>query len=382
MEPLNEQIEELIADKLSGQIAPENDELLAQLIRTDESVRQQWEASVALLSLYRASKKAEHINEQRAWDKLRAKMPLNEETPVKKLKPSNYKWFAAAAILIPLLLTALWFGLLRSNVKFNERHAKNAERIKVILADGTTYILDGNKDVTAGELKFGAQSAQRTGQNGTQRKNQIITLAIPEGKTYALVLDDGTSVKINSASTFKFPMFFEGHSREVQLDGEAYFEVTKRNHQPFVVKTHEMDVKVLGTKFNVNTYPGNDAQASLVEGSVAVSDHTTKELLIKPGQAAIKSSSNIIRVEAFSADQILSWLHGTYYFNNMTLRDIVNITNRATGEDLYITDSKIANYRFSGALQTGKPIKVLLENIKSSSSVVQYQIKDGKIELY
>lgn len=382
MKPLNEQIEELIADKLSGQITPEDDELLAQLIRTDESVRQQWEESVELISFYRASKKVEGIDEQMAWDDLMAKMPSDEEPPIKKIKPSTYKWFAAAAILIPILLTALWFGLFRSNLKFNEQHAKNAETIKVILGDGTTYTLDGHKDITTGEIKFGAQSAQRVGGNNEGRENQMITLSIPKGKTYALILDDGTTVKINSASTLKFPMFFEGNSREVQLDGEAYFEVTKRNHQPFVVKTREMDVKVLGTKFNVNTYPGNDAQTSLVEGSVAVSDHTTKELLIKPGQAAIKGGSNLIRVEAFSADQILSWLKGTYYFNNMTLRDIVDITNRVTGEDVYITDSKIANYRFSGALKTDKPIKVLLENIKSSSSMVQYQIKDGKIELY
>lgn len=384
MKPLNEHhIEELIADKLSGQIKVEDDELLAELIRTDETVREKWEQSVALVSFYKASALADKVDDEIAWNRLSEKIQ-----PAKVKKIFTYRWYAAAGILVPLLLAALWFGVFRNNLNSSQKNAQT-EAIKITLSDGTSYELEGGKQIVTGEIRFGAQSAQRiSGKNGN-RQNEIVTLTIPRGKTYDIVLDDGTSVKINSASTFKFPLFFEGNTREVQLDGEAYFEVTKmspsggsRRKIPFIVKTQEMDVKVLGTKFNVNTYPGNDAQTSLVEGSVAVNDHTAKELLIKPGQAAIKRGTSTISVETFSAEQILSWLHGTYYFNNMPLREIVNITNRVTGEDLYITDSKIANYRFSGALETNKSIKVLLENIKSSSSVIQYSIKDGKIALY
>lgn len=382
MKHLNEHIETLIADKLSGQISPEDDALLAELIRTDEAVRTKWEQSVALVSFYRASAWANGLDDDIAWDRLSEKIQ-----PVKAKKIFSYKWYVAAGVLVPLLLAALWFGLFSNHLNSSQKSARTAT-IKVTLSDGTSYALEGNKEIVTREIRFGAQSAQRINGQKNNRQNELITLTIPRGKTYAIVLDDGTSVKINSASTFKFPLFFEGNTREVQLDGEAYFEVTKspfgrlRGKIPFIVKTQEMDIKVLGTKFNINTYPGNDAQTSLIEGSVAVNDHTAKELLIKPGQAAIKRGTSAISVETFSPEQILSWLKGTYYFNNMPLREIVNITNRVTGEDLYITDSKIANYRFSGALETNKPIKVLLENIKSSSAVVQYSIKGGKIELY
>ncbi len=384
MEPLNENIEDLIADKLSGQITSEDDELLGRLIAQDERIRKQWEDSLALVSFYKAVHKAEEIDDDKAWESLVSKIET-KEVPVSKIafKSFDRKWFVAAGLLVPLLLAALWFGLFKSNKQFGEKHAKQKEFIEVTLGDGSTYTLEGNKEINTGEIRFDSKSAQHLGEKGKVRKNEIITLSIPKGKTYAVVLDDGTSIKINSASILKFPLFFEGNTREIQLDGEAYFEVAKQKSKPFIVKTSEMNVKVLGTKFNVNTYPGNDAQASLVEGSVSVSGHaSTKEFLIKPGYAAIKRSNGAILAEPFATDQVLSWLQGTYYFNNMPLREIVNITNRATGEDLYITDSKIANYRFSGALETDKPIKVLLENIKSSSSSIQYTVKDGRVELY
>jgi transmembrane sensor len=380
LEPLPEHIDELIADKISGQIKPEDNVLLEQLISTDESVRTQWEQSLAVVSLYKATQQVSKLDEDAAWNNLA--IQLAEEPPVVKLKRYKFKWLAAASILLPLLVFGLWFGLAKNNHELIGK-ANKAEPIKVILSDGTTYTIENNEGVTAGEIHFGAKSAQRLSQGkGKALVNEIVTLNIPKGKTYAIVLDDGTAVRINSASVLKFPLVFTGNKREVELDGEAYFEVTK-NGKPFIVKTQEMDVKVLGTKFNVNTYPGNAAQTSLVEGSVAVSSFSQpKAMLIKPGQAAVKRGNNGIAIETFSADNVLSWLNGTYYFSNMPLREIVNITNRVTGEDLYITDSKIANYRFSGALETDKPIKVLLENIKSSSSAVQYAIKDGRVELY
>lgn len=380
MEPLNEHIDELIANKISGQITPEDNVLLEQLISTHESIREKWEQSLAVVSLYKATKKGSNINEETAWDKLT--IQLEEEPNLVPLKPYRFKWLVAAGILVPLLLVGLWFGLSPSNVQFVQNKSNKAEPIKVTLSDGTTYAIEGDKGVTAGKIHFGAKSANRLSQGNSTASNEIVTLNIPKGKTYTIVLDDGTSVKINSASVLKFPLVLTGNKREVELDGEAYFEVTK-NGKPFIVKTRGMDVKVLGTKFNVNTYLGNAAQTSLVEGSVSVSNFDQpKAILIKPGQAAVKRGNNAIAIETFAASNVLSWLEGTYYFSNMALSEIVNITNRVTGEDLYIMDSKIANFRFSGALETNKPIKVLLENIKSSSSAVQYAIKDGRIELY
>lgn len=380
MEPLNENIDSLIADKLSGQITPEDDALLLQLISTNEEVRVQWEDSLAVVSFYNANRKAAIIDEDAAWNKIAS--PLKEPQVV-KLRPNKFKWLVAAGVLVPLMLIGLWFGLSKSNLHFAQNKATETEEIKVTLSDGTTYLVQKGEGITAGQIHFGAKSANRLSKkNSGALVNQVVTLEIPKGKTYAIVLEDGTSVKINSASVLKFPLVFTGNKREVELDGEAYFEVTK-NSKPFVVKTQEMDVKVLGTKFNVNTYPGNAAQTSLVEGSVAVSsaNHPT-DLLIKPGQAVVKRANNNMVVESFSSESVLSWLNGAYYFANMPLREIVNIANRVTGEDLYITDSKIANYRFSGALETSKPITVLLDNIKSSSSAVQYTIKNGRIELH
>ncbi len=380
MEPLHEDIDQLIADKLSDQISVEDDLRLKHLIKTDDYVRKQWKQSLASVLLYKASNKASSTDEEAAWNKIADQ--LEQAQPMFKMKSGRRKWLVAATILLPLVAAGLWFGVFQKSLSGQKDTLSKNERVKITLSDGTTYTLDA-KGVTTGKIHFGAESANRLAQSDNSlRSAEIITLSIPNGKTYDLVLDDGTSVKINSASVLKFPVAFTGEKREVVLDGEAYFEVAK-SKKPFIVKTNDMDVKVLGTKFNVNTYPGYNAQTSLLEGSVSVlSLNHSKEIFIKPGQAAIVKGDNLLTVEKFSSDDVLSWLNGTYYFTNMPLREIVNITNRVTGEDIYITDSRLSNQRFSGALKTDNPIKVLLENIKSSSADVQYRFRDGRIELY
>ncbi|MBP8067796.1 MAG: FecR domain-containing protein, partial [Pedobacter sp.] len=112
--------------------------------------------------------------------------------------------------------------------------------------------------------------------------NPILIAQTPRGGTYNLTLSDGTLVILNAESSLKFPQVFNGTNRVVELTGEAYFEVAKNKKMPFIVKSTDQSVEVLGTRFNVNAYPGKTPLTTLQEGSVKI-NAAGKEKLLTPG---------------------------------------------------------------------------------------------------
>jgi transmembrane sensor len=111
------------------------------------------------------------------------------------------------------------------------------------------------------------------------------TIATPRGGQYQVILPDGTKVWLNAASSLRFPTFFTGKNREVEITGEAYFEVTKNPAMPFKVKTNRAQIEVLGTHFNVMAYDDEKMKTTLLEGAVNISSGNFSARL-KPGQQA------------------------------------------------------------------------------------------------
>ena len=132
-------------------------------------------------------------------------------------------------------------------------------RTELVLPNGERRVLgDGKVRVVSdscGEMRTENRTliVELGGQE--TKKAEYYTLNVPYGEKYSIVLPDGTKVFLNAGTTLRYPDHFEGGSREVYLNGEAYLEVTKDAEHPFVVKTEEVEVKVLGTVFNVNAYP-------------------------------------------------------------------------------------------------------------------------------
>src|SRR5690606_24847891 len=114
-------------------------------------------------------------------------------------------------------------------------------------------------------------------------------------------------VWINSASTLKFPFRFLGDTREVYLEGEAYFEVIKNTNKPFIVHTKGMHVQVHGTHFNVSSYPGAPTKAELIEGSISVSGAARTPVMLQPGYRAVLDSTNVFSVSKFNPNVVASW---------------------------------------------------------------------------
>lgn len=144
------------------------------------------------------------------------------------------------------------------------------------------------------------------------------TLEVSKGGEYIMTLQDGTVVWLNSETKMRYPVQFSGQNREVWLEGEAYFKVAKNEKQPFVVKTENMDVRVLGTEFNLKAYADEKwVQATLVRGEVAVftgMDKSVRNTLKPEQQAEWDIEKGKLDVKTVELDLYIAWKNGQFVF--------------------------------------------------------------------
>ncbi|PRZ28156.1 FecR family protein [Flavobacterium granuli] len=205
--------------------------------------------------------------------------------------------------------------------------------IQIIKDDGSSQIIDANGNVV------GSQKGNQLVYSNTVVKDSLVynTINVPYGKRFELQLSDGTSVHLNSGTSLKYPVrFIKGESRQVFLDGEAYFDVTKDSKHPFVVRSNDMDVKVLGTRFNVTSYHKDEkTYAVLVEGSVAAYSKLieNEHVLLKPGNRAYFENKQL-KTEAVDIDKYVAWVSGELMFIDDSFGVIANKLERKYNVDI------------------------------------------------
>lgn len=244
---------------------------------------------------------------------------------------------------------------------------------ELTLGDGSVVVLDSTTAVEGPEGKWIKRSASPvldySQVKGKENAEVWNTISVPYGGEFRLILSDGTRVWINSGSSLKYPVAFTGEKRQVELNGEAYFEVTKSS-KSFVVKTSELDVRVLGTSFNVSAYKTDDCvSATLVTGSVEVCEKQ-REFRIEPGQVLTYRRSSVqVTVEPCDTDLYTSWIRGEFKFRDMRLEDIMSRLNRWYNCRVEFADERLKELRFSGAAEKDRPVEYLLEMIGSVTDV-------------
>lgn len=205
-------------------------------------------------------------------------------------------------------------------------------------------------------------------------------LNVPYGKTFKVILSDGTSVHLNAGTELKYPVkFLRGNERKVFLIGEAYFEVTEDAQHPFVVNTENIDIKVLGTKFNVTSYK-NDAitSAVLVSGSVEVTNKTSnnEKVIIKPDERAYVSQSEM-NIDVVDVDKHLAWTKGILMFRDDRFEDILKKLERFYNITITNEYTDLNNVRYNGTFDIENIIQVL--KAFQVNTTFNYQIKNNAI---
>lgn len=309
---------------------------------------------------------------------------LGERPPakVKKMKTIVRRLSVAASFLL-LAGAAWWFFSIKNTMRQEETHLATiqAGNIKAILtlADGSKVILDSTH---TGFL--GTQGAARVEQqkdrlvytaadNGQQVYNSITT---PRGGQYQVHLPDGSDVWLNAASSITYPTSFMGNTREVTVTGEAYFSVAKNKAKPFIVTAGEMNVKVVGTEFDVMAYNDEDAvRTTLIKGIVKagnISNH--EELMLKPGeQATLTHQSGVLKIEKTNIDEVTGWRFGEFRFHEASMAAIMRQVARWYDVKVEFRDSA-AGIILSGQISRKESVEELL-GILSETRNVHFEMK-------
>ncbi|MBJ6367247.1 FecR family protein [Snuella sedimenti] len=252
--------------------------------------------------------------------------------------------------------------------------------IKVIKEDGTTQVVDEDGNVIGNQ-----NGAQLTYSNSVAKDKLVYnTLTVPYGKRFEVQLSDGTNVHLNAGTSLKYPVkFLKGEkTRQVFLNGEAYFDVTEDTAHPFVVNAENLNVQVLGTEFNVSAYPEDTTtDVVLVEGSVGLytdAGSLKESTTITPStKGTLNKELQKITTETVDTSLYTAWMEGGLMFRNMPFKNIAKKLERYYNVHIIITDSQLNEEVFYANFKE-EPLENVLSYFRDSYEL-EYTIKGNTI---
>lgn len=225
-------------------------------------------------------------------------------------------------------------------------------------------------------------------QGGVNVKDTFADISVeaPLGSRTKLYLPDGTLVWLNAGSRMTYSQGFGVDNRKVELEGEGYFEVQRNEKLPFFVKTKDLQLQVLGTKFNFRDYPeDHEVVVSLLEGKVELSNllKKEKEAFLAPDERAILNKANgLMTVETVTASNASQWTDGYLFFDEELLPDIVKELERSYNVNIHIANDSLNKFRFYGNfIRREQSIQEVLDALASTEKI-QYKIEERNITIY
>ncbi len=298
----------------------------------------------------------------------------------------NRRWYVAATITVLVLTASVFYYITNSN---NGQSSTNAVMLK--LHNGTVLNLDVSSEINIldpdGKLIASQKEKELNYSKGNiSEKDALNTLTVPYGSTFNLKLSDGTQIYLNAGSSVEYPVHFaDQNERQISISGEAYLEVAKDAHRPFIVKSDDLKVRVLGTKFNIQSYPEDTiAEVVLVEGSVCLYSKTeefdlSRNTLLTPGHKASFNKSNLkISEDPVLTQTYTSWVKGELIFRNRTFDDILKTLERAYDIKFINKNEKLSKDVFNANFGKNPSIENVLKELRTTYGI-NYQIKGNLI---
>ena len=293
----------------------------------------------------------------------------------------------AAAALVPLGL-AFWF-LIGRQPKAPRQVAvapilPGTYKARLILDDGRQVALDSATHVRMRELPGVEVKAENNvlvytnGDTIVEKQVKYNTLEIPRGGEYALQLADGTRVWLNAGTSLRYPVVFSGQERRVELRGEGYFEVAKDSASPFVVSVNGVDVRVLGTSFNVSAY-SDEVVTTLVEGKVLMRSQADSVVLVPDRQGVWDGKR--MTVKRVDARNYALWREGVFFFEDMPLEDILDALARWYDVHVFYQNAELKMMRFSVEIKQYEHIDTILRRIAETNRV-RFNVNNRTVNVY
>lgn len=313
------------------------------------------------------------------------------------LRP-RFQWWSAASVI--LLLGAFSYFLFFhkttkspqiAKVLNNEVKAPQTNKAMITLANGQKVYLDsvGNGALAfQGNVKLvklaSGKIAYLHSSGEVSTKMEYNTLSNPRGsKVINMALADGSKVWLNAGSSLTYPVSFIGNERRVSVTGEAYFEAAPNpskggGKRPFIVEHGNMQVKVLGTHFNVNAFEddGNDIKVTLLEGSVKINNGNATGLL-KPGQQAVVNRE-IKVLNDVDLDLVMAWKNGYFRFDNASLQNVLKEVSRWYDVDV-VYEGHNQPRQFVGEIQRDLSLSEMLKILQKNK--VHFKIEGKELRV-
>ncbi len=379
-----EEVRELVEKYLSGAASHEEEERLLHWYWRESSIESEWEL---------ANSQTENELKSMIYAKIIAHDQMDSDKGIK----SKFSRLSIPLLFIAFIALAAYFFTTRDqktsadkifvNVKPNDIKPGGSRAI-LTLADGRKIELDESQNgilVNQGGIKVQKNSDGVIEYTFSKQEKTILgdsdsvepvynTIETPVGGKYQLNLADGSKVWLNSSSSLRFPIFFSEDNREVELKGEAYFEVSKDYKRKFSVRSGIQSVEVLGTQFNINAYSDEKSiKTTLFEGEIRVIDLKTNDSkLLKPGeQSNVDQSIQIKRIDTQSE---IAWKEGYFYFKKADIETVMRQLGRWYGVTARY-EGNIPEHHFSGAISNSLNLLEVLEILEKSN--IHFSL-DGK----
>lgn len=313
---------------------------------------------------------------------------ISNEVPVRKIRRMPYRWPVAAAVAALLILTGIWFthNIAKTRVVV-EKQSTHQQGAELVLADGSIILLDSLKNgtvVNTGAVLHNGRLAYAGKTNNNDSALAYNMVRTPNGRQFQVTLPDGTAVWLNAASAVRYPVAFSGSSREVEIMGEAYFEVAMDPHKPFKVifpkpgKSGMGAVEVLGTHFNVSAYDNEQTvRTTLTEGAVRIVAGTRQQSLRPGQQAIINEHEENIQVQPANIDQVLAWKNGMFHFADDDLESIMRQISRWYNVEV-IYEKGFKNQNFGGIISRKSTVSGVL-NLLEMTGTVSFRVEGHTI---
>ncbi|QJB38933.1 FecR domain-containing protein [Chitinophaga oryzae] len=307
-------------------------------------------------------------------------------------KPPVFRpWFkyAAAAAIFGLLLAGTWkFASRRQHpavpLATRQPVTPGTAQPVLILGDGSRLALDSVGNGTIAQqgntrivkLANGQVAYQLTGNNnGNMLYN---TMQTPHGCMYQLTLPDGSRVWLNAASSIRYPAAFAADRRQVEVTGEAFFDIVKDDRKPFTVTVQQLDIQVLGTAFNVMAYPDETTiRTTLLQGAINVSSGDARHLLHPGEQATMAGAGGPFSISKPNLEEILSWKNGEFYFKDTHIQTIMREVARWYNVEVSY-EGDMEDITLSGIVSRNEPVAQLLKALEMTK-MVRFRMNGNRI---
>lgn len=379
-------IARIIAEELTGTVNDCDRDVLTRWLEEDERHGEEYEKLRELLRSGEGARQDQERGRQLLESRWGAVKSRTMRKRTRWLTWSRY----AAVILLPLLAVIFWFvrgdrpGDVAALAVSPIEHGSTKARLE--LADGRRVELDekvhfqleeagGARILTADKMvKYMAGDALE--QVAVEEKYN--TLTVPRGGEFTLELADGTRVWLNAESSLRYPVHFVGDERKVEMTGEVYFEVAKNKEKPFVVAVNGVDIRVLGTSFNVSAYR-DKVVTTLVEGKVQL-EKEGKRVVLSPDQQGIWVGRDF-EVKSVDARNYALWKEGIFYFEDVDLETILDDMARWYNVNVFYVSPALKSKKFSVEIKRYENINEILRRIEQTKRV-KFEIKDRTINVY